>query len=194
MAPAYERAAGGFEPDHRLLKVNTEEERSLSGRYGIRSIPTLVLLLRGREVAPRAGGAIQLRSCPGRERRPPTNRARHAQPDKSRSGLRSRPRRMSPESGLRGKGGQLPEECSELSQRHDPRTIFLANCAASRYSPAFAFCWPRDAALQPGCPMSAGTLPSHVESLRRPKAARWRRGRPPYCMCASVRPCPKSLS
>ena len=55
MAPAFERAAAELDPDYRLLKVNTEEEPSLAARYGIRSIPTLMLLLRGREVARRAG-------------------------------------------------------------------------------------------------------------------------------------------
>jgi thioredoxin 2 len=57
MAPAYERAAVGLEPDYRLLKVNTEEEQSLAARYGIRSIPTLMLLRHGREIARRAGAS-----------------------------------------------------------------------------------------------------------------------------------------
>jgi thioredoxin 2 len=55
MAPAYERAAAELEPDYRLLKVNTEEEQSLAARYGIRSIPTLMLFIGGREIARRAG-------------------------------------------------------------------------------------------------------------------------------------------
>ena len=57
MAPAYERAAAELEPDYRLLKVNTEEEQSLAARYGIRSIPTLMLFLHGREIARRAGAS-----------------------------------------------------------------------------------------------------------------------------------------
>jgi thioredoxin 2 len=57
MAPAFERAAAELEPDYRLLKVNTEEEQSLAARYGIRSIPTLMLFLGGREVARRAGAS-----------------------------------------------------------------------------------------------------------------------------------------
>jgi thioredoxin 2 len=57
MAPAYERAAAELEPNFRLLKVNTEEEQSLAARYGIRSIPTLMILMRGREVARRAGAS-----------------------------------------------------------------------------------------------------------------------------------------
>jgi thioredoxin 2 len=57
MAPAYERAAAELEPDFRLLKVNTEEEQSLAARYGIRSIPTLMMFMHGREVARRAGAS-----------------------------------------------------------------------------------------------------------------------------------------
>ena len=57
MAPAYERAAAELEPDFRLLKVNTEEEPTLAARYGIRSIPTLMLFMGGREIARRAGAS-----------------------------------------------------------------------------------------------------------------------------------------
>jgi thioredoxin 2 len=57
MAPAYERATAELEPDFRLLKVNTEEEQSLAARYGIRSIPTLMMFMHGREVARRAGAS-----------------------------------------------------------------------------------------------------------------------------------------
>jgi thioredoxin 2 len=57
MAPAFERAAAELEPDYRLLKVNTEEDQSLAARYGIRSTPTLILLMHGREIARRAGAS-----------------------------------------------------------------------------------------------------------------------------------------
>ena len=57
MAPAFERAAAELEPDYRLLKVNTEEEPTLAARYGIRSIPTLMLFMGGREIARRAGAS-----------------------------------------------------------------------------------------------------------------------------------------
>jgi thioredoxin 2 len=57
MAPAYERAATELEPDYRLLKVNTEEEQSAAARYGIRSIPTLLLFMHGREIARRPGAS-----------------------------------------------------------------------------------------------------------------------------------------
>lgn len=55
MAPAYEQAAVQLEPSVRLAKVNTEEEQALAARFGIRSIPTLVLFRQGREVARQAG-------------------------------------------------------------------------------------------------------------------------------------------
>ena len=39
----------------RLGKVNTEEEQGLAARFGIRSIPTLLLIRHGREIARQAG-------------------------------------------------------------------------------------------------------------------------------------------
>lgn len=55
MAPAYEQAAIQLEPLARLAKVNTEEEQSLAARFGISSIPTLILFRAGREVARQPG-------------------------------------------------------------------------------------------------------------------------------------------
>ena len=55
MAPAFEQAAAKLEPAVRLAKVNTENEPDLAGRFGIRSIPTLILFANGREVARQAG-------------------------------------------------------------------------------------------------------------------------------------------
>ena len=55
MAPAFDTAARALEPRMRLGKVNTEEEQALAARFGIRSIPTLMLLHRGRELARQAG-------------------------------------------------------------------------------------------------------------------------------------------
>jgi thioredoxin 2 len=43
MAPVYERIASEFEPEIRFLKVDTEAEPELAARYGVRSIPTLML-------------------------------------------------------------------------------------------------------------------------------------------------------
>lgn len=55
MAPQYEQAAKSLEPQFRLAKVNTEAEQSLGAHFGIRSIPTLKLFHKGREVASQAG-------------------------------------------------------------------------------------------------------------------------------------------
>ncbi|MGH7645226.1 MAG: thioredoxin TrxC [Gemmatimonadales bacterium] len=55
MAPHFERAARELEPEVRLAKLNTEEERGVASRYDIRSIPTLILFKNGREVARQSG-------------------------------------------------------------------------------------------------------------------------------------------
>ena len=55
MAPAFEQAARQLEPQVRLGKVNTESEAQLAGRFGIRSIPTLILFKGGREIARQSG-------------------------------------------------------------------------------------------------------------------------------------------
>lgn len=62
MAPQFEAAAAQLEPDVRLAKVDTEAQPGLGGRFGIRSIPTLVLFSGGREVArqPGAMGAADI--------------------------------------------------------------------------------------------------------------------------------------
>ncbi len=64
MAPAYARAATDMEPQLRFLKLDTEAEPAVSARFGIRSIPTLILFRNGRAVAQQAGamGDQQLRS------------------------------------------------------------------------------------------------------------------------------------
>jgi thioredoxin 2 len=63
MAPQFERAAAHLEPTIRLAKVNTDDEQELASRFGIRGIPTMVLLKKGREIARQSGimdaGAIQ---------------------------------------------------------------------------------------------------------------------------------------
>ena len=57
MAPAFAEAAVRLEPRMRLLKVNTELAQGLSMRYGIRSIPTMMLIANGAEVG-RMSGAL----------------------------------------------------------------------------------------------------------------------------------------
>lgn len=57
MAPAFAEAATRIEPRARFLKVNTENEPELAARFGIRSIPTLLILKNGQELA-RQSGAV----------------------------------------------------------------------------------------------------------------------------------------
>lgn len=55
MAPQFQPAATQLEPQMRLAKVDTDAEPALATRYGIRSIPTMVLIHRGRELARQSG-------------------------------------------------------------------------------------------------------------------------------------------
>lgn len=55
MAPQFEAAAVALEPHLRLAKVDTEAEPALGSRHGIRSIPTMVMLHGGREIARQSG-------------------------------------------------------------------------------------------------------------------------------------------
>ena len=61
MAPQFEQAAR-LRPGYRLAKVDVDAEPGLAGRFGIRSIPTLVVLRDGEPLAAQAGviGAEQL--------------------------------------------------------------------------------------------------------------------------------------
>ena len=64
MAPVFEQAAVQLEPDVRLAKVDTEAAPDLAARFGIRNIPTLVLIHQGREVS-RSAGAMPLSALVG---------------------------------------------------------------------------------------------------------------------------------
>ena len=55
MGPAFQQAAARLEPQIRLAKVNTEAEQEIAARYGIRSIPTMILFRQGREAARQSG-------------------------------------------------------------------------------------------------------------------------------------------
>ncbi len=57
MAPQFAAAAAQLEPQLRLAKVDTDAEPALGSRFAIRSIPTMVLLRHGREIA-RHSGAV----------------------------------------------------------------------------------------------------------------------------------------
>ncbi|MFG6178140.1 thioredoxin TrxC [Halomonas sp. THAF12] len=55
MAPVFAEAARELEPRLRFAKLDTEAEQALAGRFGIRSIPTLMVFKDGREVARQSG-------------------------------------------------------------------------------------------------------------------------------------------
>ena len=55
MAPNFAAAAARLEPRVRLAKVDTQAEQGLAARHNIRSIPTLALFSKGREIARTAG-------------------------------------------------------------------------------------------------------------------------------------------
>ena len=55
MAPAFAAAARELEPEVRLGKLDTEAEPAIAARFAIRSIPTLVLIAGGREIARQSG-------------------------------------------------------------------------------------------------------------------------------------------
>lgn len=59
MAPVFEQAAAELEPEVRLIKVDSDAVPELLQRYGIQSIPTLMLVHHGREIA-RQSGAMPL--------------------------------------------------------------------------------------------------------------------------------------
>jgi thioredoxin 2 len=55
MAPAFAAAARQLEPGLRLGKMDTEAEQAIAARYAIRSIPTMIVFAKGREVARQSG-------------------------------------------------------------------------------------------------------------------------------------------
>jgi thioredoxin 2 len=63
-APVFVQAARQFEPRVRLAKLDTEAHPQLAQRFAIRSIPSLIMLQRGREIARQSGAlnAAQLQA------------------------------------------------------------------------------------------------------------------------------------
>jgi len=59
MAPEFEQAAARLEPRLRVAKLDTEADPATAARFGIRSIPTMILFRGGRELA-RQSGAMRL--------------------------------------------------------------------------------------------------------------------------------------
>jgi len=61
MAPVFERVAAELKGRVQFGKVDTEKAQSLASRFGIRSIPTLILFRAGAEAA-RVSGALDYRT------------------------------------------------------------------------------------------------------------------------------------
>ncbi len=61
MAPVFEQAAAQLQPGVRVAKLNTEKEAGIAAQFNIRSIPTMIIFNRGREIA-RQSGAVDLGS------------------------------------------------------------------------------------------------------------------------------------
>jgi thioredoxin 2 len=57
MSPMLDRLADERRTQLQVGKVNTDEQQQLAGRYGIRSIPTVILFRHGREIARRSGSS-----------------------------------------------------------------------------------------------------------------------------------------
>lgn len=63
-APTFEQAAARLEPNVRLIKLDTQQSPQAAAQHGIRSIPTLGLFLKGRELT-RQSGVMDLGSLTG---------------------------------------------------------------------------------------------------------------------------------
>jgi thioredoxin 2 len=55
MAPIYEQVAQELEPNFRFIKLDTDANPEIAGRYNIRGIPTLMVFKNGKILAQRAG-------------------------------------------------------------------------------------------------------------------------------------------
>ena len=69
MAPVFEQVAGQFATRTRFGKVDTEAQPALAQRFGIRSIPSLLLFRNGAEVD-RVAGALDARGLTAWLQRP----------------------------------------------------------------------------------------------------------------------------
>ncbi len=56
MAPHFEEASRRLKHQVRFAKVNSDEEPTIAGRFGIRGIPTLIAFKHGREIRRQVGG------------------------------------------------------------------------------------------------------------------------------------------
>src|SRR5271166_6604462 len=61
IAPALEEIASDLKGKVKIAKLNVDENRAVAGKYGIRSIPTLMIFNNGKSVATKVG------ACPKSE-------------------------------------------------------------------------------------------------------------------------------
>jgi thioredoxin 2 len=61
MGPVFAEAAALLEPQVRLGKINIDVEQAVASRFGVQSVPTVMLFKGGREIA-RQAGAMNLDS------------------------------------------------------------------------------------------------------------------------------------
>lgn len=55
MAPEFKKAAAQLEPRVRFAKLDTENNQRTAAQFGIRSIPTMILYKKGKQIAQQAG-------------------------------------------------------------------------------------------------------------------------------------------
>ncbi len=56
-APTFSKAAKQLEPKVKLIKINTEIEQQIAGKFNIRSIPTLAIFKNGKEITRQSGAS-----------------------------------------------------------------------------------------------------------------------------------------
>jgi thioredoxin 1 len=59
IAPLLDELAGEYEGRLQVAKINIDENQDVAGRFGVMSIPTLILFKDGKTVAQRVGGAAK---------------------------------------------------------------------------------------------------------------------------------------
>lgn len=58
-APIFEKMAENYAGVIKLVKVNVEENQEIAEKYGVRSIPTLILFVDGKPIATKVGAMTE---------------------------------------------------------------------------------------------------------------------------------------
>jgi thioredoxin 1 len=59
IAPILDELAGEYEGRLQVAKINIDENQDIAGRFGVMSIPTLILFKDGQKVTQKVGGAAK---------------------------------------------------------------------------------------------------------------------------------------